>query len=83
MVEDRRMIYDYVYELITTLFIDPELLTANGLIFLEIMMIYLASIIFRFMLAPVFIMFKVAAAQYKAIGGPKTRVRARNFYEKD
>jgi hypothetical protein len=83
MVEDRRMIYDYIYELITTLFIDPDLLSPEGLVFLEIMMIYLSAILLRFMLTPIFIMFKVAAAQYKAIGGPKTRIRARSYYDKD
>jgi len=77
------MIYDYVYELITTLFIDPDLLSAEGVIFLELLMIYLAAIILRFMLAPVGFLFKIAAAQFKAIGGPKTRIRARNFYDKD
>jgi hypothetical protein len=77
------MIYDYVYELITTLFIDPDLLSAEGVIFLELLMIYLAAIILRFMLAPVGFLFKIAAAQFKAIGGPKTRIRARNFYDKE
>ena len=77
------MIYEYVYELITTLFIDPELLSAEGQLFLEFLMIFLAAIIFRFMLSPVAFLFKIAAAQYKAIGGPKTRIRARNFYDKD
>jgi hypothetical protein len=83
MVEDLGMIYDYIYDLITTLFIDPELLSSEGLVFLEIMMIYLSAILLRFMLAPVFILFRVAAAQYKAIGGPKARIRARSFYDKD
>lgn len=77
------MIYDYVYDLITTLFIDPTLLSAEGQMFLELLMIFLAAIIFRFMLSPIGFLFKIAAAQFKAIGGPKTRVRARNFYDKD
>ena len=77
------MIYDYVYEFITTLFIDPELLSSEGQLFLEMLMIFLAAVIFRFMLSPIGFMFKIAAAQFKAIGGPKTRVRARNFYDKD
>jgi hypothetical protein len=83
MVEDWRMIYDYIYELITTLFIDPDLLSPEGLVFLEIMMIYLSAILLRFMLTPIFILFRVAATQYKAIGGPKMRIRARSFYDKD
>jgi hypothetical protein len=77
------MIYEYVYDLITTLFIDPTLLSAEGQMFLELLMIFLAAIIFRFMLSPIGFLFKIAAAQFKAIGGPKTRVRARNFYDKD
>lgn len=77
------MIYDYVYELITTLFVDPELLSAEGQMFLELLMLFLAAVIFRFMLSPVGFLFKIAAAQWKAIGGPKTRVRARNFYDKE
>lgn len=77
------MIYEYVYDLITTLFIDPTLLSAEGQMFLELLMIFLAAIIFRFMLSPIGFLFKIAAAQFKSIGGPKTRVRARNFYDKD
>ena len=77
------MIYNYVYELITTLFVDPELLSAEGQMFLELLMLFLAAVIFRFMLSPVGFLFKIAAAQWKAIGGPKTRVRARNFYDKE
>jgi len=77
------MIYEYVYDLITTLFIDPTLLSSEGQMFLEFLMIFLAAIIFRFMLAPVGFLFKIAAAQFKAIGAPKTRIRARNFYDKD
>lgn len=77
------MIYDYVYDLITTLFIDPTLLSAQGQLFLEFLMIFLAAVIFRFMMSPVGFLFKIAAAQFKAIGGPKTRIRARNFYDKD
>lgn len=77
------MIYDYVHELITTLFIDPTMLSAEGQLFLELLMIYLAALVFRFMLAPIGFLFRIAAAQYKAIGGPKTRIRARNFYDKD
>jgi hypothetical protein len=82
-VEESAMIYDYVYELITTLFVDPELLSAEGQMFLELLMLFLAAVIFRFMLSPVGFLFKIAAAQWKAIGGPKTRVRARNFYDKE
>lgn len=77
------MIYDYVYNLITTLFIDPTLLSAEGGLFLELLMIYLAALVFRFMMSPVAYLFKIAAAQFKAIGGPKQRIRARNFYDKD
>jgi len=77
------MIYEYVYELITTLFVDPDLLSAEGQMFLELLMLFLAAVIFRFMLSPVGFLFKIAAAQWKAIGGPKTRVRARNFYDKE
>lgn len=77
------MIYDYVYSFITTLFIDPTLLSAEGQLFLEMLMIFLAAVVFRFMLSPVGFLFKIAAAQFKAIGGPKTRIRARNFYDKD
>ena len=77
------MIYEYVYDLITTLFIDPTLLSDQGALFLEFLMIFLAATIFRFMLSPIAFLFKIAAAQYKAIGGPKTRIRARNFYDKD
>ena len=77
------MIYDYVYSFITTLFIDPTLLSAEGQLFLEMLMIFLAAVIFRFMLSPVGFLFKIASAQFKAIGGPKTRIRARNFYDKD
>lgn len=77
------MIYEYVYELITTLFVDPDLLSAEGQMFLELLMLFLAATIFRFMLSPVGFLFKIAAAQWKAIGGPKTRVRTRNFYDKD
>jgi uncharacterized protein (UPF0333 family) len=77
------MIYDYVYELITTLFVDPTVLSAEGQMFLELLMLFLAAVIFRFMLSPVGFLFKIAAAQWKAIGGPKTRVRARNFYDKE
>ena len=77
------MIYDYVYELITTLFVDPVRLSAEGQMFLELLMLFLAAVIFRFMLSPVGFLFKIAAAQWKAIGGPKTRVRARNFYDKE
>ena len=77
------MIYDYVYELITTLFVDPTLLSAEGQMFLELLMLFLAAVIFRFMLSPIGFLFKIAAAQWKAIGGPKTRVRARNFYDKE
>jgi hypothetical protein len=51
--------------------------------FLELLMIFLAATIFRFMLAPVGFLFKISAAQFKAIGGPKTRIRARNFYDKE
>jgi hypothetical protein len=82
-VEEDTMIYEYVYELITTLFIDPELLSAEGQMFLELLMIFLAATIFRFMLAPVGFLFKISAAQFKAIGGPKTRIRARNFFDKE
>ncbi len=53
------MIYEYVYDLITTLFIDPTLLSAEGQMFLELLMIFLAAIIFRFMLAPVGFLFKI------------------------
>jgi hypothetical protein len=77
------MIYDYVYELITTLFVDPTVLSAEGQMFLELLMLFLAAVVFRFMLSPVGFLFKIAAAQWKAIGGPKTRVRARNFYDKE
>jgi hypothetical protein len=77
------MIYDYVYELITTLFVDPTLLSAEGQFFLELLMLFLAAVVFRFMLSPIGFLFKIAAAQWKAIGGPKTRVRARNFYDKE
>jgi hypothetical protein len=82
-VEESAMIYDYVYELITTLFVDPTLLSAEGQMFLELLMLFLAAVIFRFMLSPIGFLFKIAAAQWKAIGGPKTRVRARNFYDKE
>jgi uncharacterized protein (UPF0333 family) len=82
-VEESAMIYEYVYELITTLFVDPTLLSAEGQMFLELLMLFLAAVIFRFMLSPVGFLFKIAAAQWKAIGGPKTRVRARNFYDKE
>jgi uncharacterized protein (UPF0333 family) len=77
------MIYQYVHDIITTLFIDPDLLSAEGQMFLEFLMIFLAAIVFRWMLTPVGVLFKVAAASFKAIGGPKTRIRARNFYDKD
>jgi hypothetical protein len=77
------MIYEYVYDLITTLFIDPTLLSNEGEMFLELLMIFLAATIFRFMLAPVGFLFKIAATQFKAIGGPKTRIRKRDFYDKD
>ena len=77
------MIYDYVYDLITTLFIDPALLSAEGVMFLELLMIFLTATIFRFMLAPIGFLFKISAAQFKAIGGPKTRIRPRNFYDKE
>lgn len=77
------MIYEYVYDLITTLFIDPTLLSPEGGLLLEFLMIYLAALVFRFMMSPVAYLFKIAAAQFKAIGGPKQRIRARNFYDKD
>jgi hypothetical protein len=74
------MIYDYVYELFTTLFIDPDLISPEALIFLEIMMIYVAAVIFKFMLYPVGLIFKVAATQYRSIGGPAIRTgRKRGF----
>jgi hypothetical protein len=82
-VEENTMIYEYVYDLITIWFIDPDLLSAEGVMFLELLMIFLAATIFRFMLAPVGFLLKISAAQFKAIGGPKTRIRARNFYDKE
>jgi hypothetical protein len=82
-VEENTMIYDFVEDVITTLFVDPTILSVEGAMFLEFLMLFLSAIILRFMFAPVGIMFKVAAASFKAIGGPKTRIRARNFYDKD
>jgi hypothetical protein len=74
------MIYDYVYELFTTLFIDPDLISPEALIFLEIMMIYIAAVIFKFMLYPVGLVFRLAANQYRNIGGPAIRTgRRRGF----
>jgi hypothetical protein len=77
------MIYDYIEDIITTLFVDPTILSAEGAMLLEFLMLFLAAAVFRFMFAPIMILFKIAAATFKAIGGPKTRIRARNFYDKD
>jgi hypothetical protein len=76
-VEVKTMIYDYVYELFTTLFIDPDLISDEALIFLEIMMIYISAIIFKFMLYPVGVLFRIAATQYKNIGGAAIRTGRR------
>lgn len=74
------MIYDYVYELFTTLFIDPTLISPEATIFLEIIMIFTAAIIFRFMLYPIGLIFRVAATQYKNIGGPAIRTGRRKRF---
>lgn len=73
------MIYDYIYQLISTLFVDPTTLSATGQLILELLMLYLAALVLKFMFAPVALMFKIAAAQFKAVGGPKIRIRPRSF----
>ena len=79
-MEVKTKIYDYVYDLFTTLFIDPSLISSEALIFLEIIMIFTAALIFRFMLYPIGLIFKIAATQYRSIGGPAIRTgRKRGF----
>jgi hypothetical protein len=72
------MIYDYVYDLITTLFIDITLLSDNVAFFLELFMVLLSAYIFRLMLSPIFYLFRISAAQYRSIM-PKEKIRSRRF----
>ena len=72
------MIYDYVWEMLTTLFLDPEGLTSELILFYEIFAIFISAMIFRLMLSPIFYLFRIAAAQYRAIM-PKEKIRSRNF----
>lgn len=68
------MIYDYVYELITTLFIDITLLSPELSFFVELFMLFITIALIRFFLIPVFYLFKISASQYRNIL-PKTRFR--------
>jgi hypothetical protein len=68
------MLYEYVYELITTLFIDITMLSSELVFFLELFMIFITASLIRFFLIPIFYLFKISASTYRNIF-PKTRIR--------
>jgi hypothetical protein len=68
------MFYNYVYELITTLFIDITLLSDELLFIVELGMLLLTIQLIRFFLIPLFYVFKISASVYRNIL-PKTRFR--------
>ena len=72
------MIYEYIYELLNTLFIDSSLLSVEAYFLFELMTMFLSALILRLMLSPVFYLFRIASAQYRAIL-PKQKIRTRDF----
>jgi len=75
------MIYGYIETLITTLFVDPTTLSPEAALFLELLMLWLAASVLRFMFSPIAYLFKIASMTFQAIGGPKKRMRVRNMFK--
>lgn len=75
------MIYDYIYELISTLFINPLSLGVYGAIFFEFFTLYLCFEIFRVMLYPLMFLLRLIIAIGKGFSGKPQKIRARSFWK--